>query len=82
MNCYETIDLMGDALEGRLAPQSRAGFNEHLEECTVCSTYLDQLRVTVQALEQLPRPSVISRRRSELIAAFKRELGEGRQSGR
>ena len=76
MNCHETIDLMGDALEGRLAPESRADFDGHLEECTVCRTYLDQLRVTVQAIEQLPRPAVINRRRSELIAAFKRELGE------
>jgi anti-sigma factor RsiW len=82
MNCYETIDLMGDALEGHLAPESRAGFDGHLEECTVCSTYLDQLRMTVHALEQLPRPTAISRRRAELIAAFKRELSEGRQTGR
>lgn len=78
MNCYETIDLMGDALEGRLAPRSRAGFEQHLEECTVCSTYLDQLRVTVLALERLPRPRVTRERRSELIAAFKREHHPGR----
>lgn len=76
MNCYETIDLMGDALEGRLAPESRAGFDEHLEECPACRTYLDQLRMTVQALERLPRPKVTSQRRSELIAAFQRERKE------
>lgn len=75
MNCYETIDLMDDALEGRLAPASRAGFDEHLDECQVCRTYLDQLRVTIQALERLPHASATHRRRSELIAAFKRECG-------
>lgn len=76
MNCYETIDLMGDALEGRLAPESRAGFDEHLEECRACRTYLDQLRITVQTLERLPRPTVTDERRSELIAAFQRERKE------
>jgi len=75
MNCYETIDLMDEALEGRLAPAARARFDEHLDECRVCRTYLDQLRVTIQALERLPRASATDQRRSELLAAFKRELG-------
>ena len=73
MNCYETIDLMGDALEGSVPPESRAGFDEHLQECPVCSTYLDQLRVPLQALERLPQPMVANQRRSELIAAFLQE---------
>lgn len=75
MNCYETIDLMGDALEGRLADASRPGFDEHLVECDVCRTYYDQLRATVAALEHLPRGAAANQRRAELIAAFKRELG-------
>jgi len=78
MNCYETIDLMGDELEGRLAPGLRAGFDGHLEECRPCRTYLDQLRVTLQALERLPRPATTSGRRSELIEAFKRSRTEPR----
>jgi predicted anti-sigma-YlaC factor YlaD len=77
MNCYETIDLMGDVLDGSLAPEHRAGFHEHLSECTPCRTYLDQLRVTLRALEGLPRPQVSAERRSELIAAFHREREEG-----
>lgn len=73
MNCYETIDLMGDALEEGVPPESRAGFEEHLEECAPCRNYLDQIRVTLQALERLPRSSITSRRKSDLIAAFLRE---------
>ncbi len=75
MNCYETIDLMGDALEGRLAQESRTGFDGHLEECDSCRTYFDQLQVTVRALAHLPRTGATSVRRSELIAAFHRERG-------
>ena len=77
MNCYEAIDLMGEALEGRLASNARPGFDEHLEECTTCRTYFEQLRLTLKALEHLPPQGETSRRRSELIAAFKREFGKG-----
>jgi predicted anti-sigma-YlaC factor YlaD len=73
MNCYETIDRMGDALEGALAAELRGGFDEHLEECAACRNYLDQLRATVQALERLPLPAASAQRRAELIAAFHRE---------
>jgi predicted anti-sigma-YlaC factor YlaD len=78
MNCHETIDLMGDVLEGRLAAASRAGFEAQLEECTACRTYLDQLRTTLEALERLPRPRATSPQRSELIAAFHREWRRSR----
>ena len=78
MNCYEAIDLMGDELDGQLPPASRAGFDEHMEECTVCAAYFDQLRATVDALEHLPRPGVTPQRRSELIAAFQREWKRSR----
>ena len=73
MNCYEAIDHMGDALEGRLALELRPGFDEHLVECPACRIYLDQLRTTVETLEHLPRPALTHQRRSELIAAFQRE---------
>jgi anti-sigma factor RsiW len=73
MNCYEAIDLMGDELDGRLPPEFRSEFAEHIEMCPACGTYLDQLRFTLRALENMPRASVTPRQRSELIAAFQRE---------
>ncbi len=77
MNCYEAIDLMGDALEGPLRAGARTRFGEHLEECAVCRNYLEQLRLTVAALEHLPRQGETSRRRAELIAAFRRQFEKG-----
>ena len=78
MNCHETIDLMGDALEGRLAPESRPGFDEHLEECAACRTYLDQIRATLQALERLPHSRAANPRKADLIAAFREEWRKAR----
>lgn len=74
MNCYEAIDLMGDAIEGGLALEAQAGLDDHLGECTPCRTYFEQLRLTCRALENLPPPAGTSRRRSELIARFRSEF--------
>jgi predicted anti-sigma-YlaC factor YlaD len=71
MNCYEAIDLMGDALENRVPPESRPGFDEHLGECPACRVYLSQLRTTVSALARLPRRRDSGGLTSELLAAFR-----------
>jgi predicted anti-sigma-YlaC factor YlaD len=78
MDCYETIDLMGDVLDGRLAPELRPGFDEHLGECAACRTYLDQVRATLQALERLPRPNSPNPRKPDLIARFREEWRKDR----
>ena len=71
MNCYEAIDLMGDALENRVPSPSRPGFDEHLGECPACRVYLEQLRTTVCALAHLPRRRDTGALTSELLAAFR-----------
>jgi predicted anti-sigma-YlaC factor YlaD len=73
MNCYEAIDLMDLALESRLPEESRAVFEEHLGACTPCRTYLDQLRITILALERMPRLEVPSERKTDLVTAYRRE---------
>jgi predicted anti-sigma-YlaC factor YlaD len=74
MNCYEAIDLMEDAICDCLTADARVGFAEHLEECAACRNYFGQLQVTVGALERMPRTPETNRRRSELIAEFKRQF--------
>ena len=74
MNCYEAIDLMGDAIEGTLTPEARDGLDDHFAECPPCRNYMDQLRLTRQALRQLPGPGEPGDLRSDLIAKFKREF--------
>jgi anti-sigma factor RsiW len=77
MECYEAIDLMEDAIDGRLPSASRPGFAEHMEECNACRNYMEQLRLTIGALERLPRIAGTSRRRSELIAEFRKRFRAG-----
>ena len=74
MNCYEAIDLIGDAIEGTLMPAARAGLDDHFAECPPCRNYMDQLRLTREALGALPRPGDAGCRRAELVAKFRREF--------
>ena len=74
MECHEAIDVMGDALEGGLGGQARAGFDEHLAECSACRTYFDQLRLTRDLLRRLPRRAEGGARRSKVIETFRKEF--------
>jgi len=76
MNCANAIDLMGDAIEGCLAANLKEDFYEHVEACTPCGTYFEQLCFTRNALAQLPRQSNTSRHRNELMKRFKIEFGD------
>lgn len=78
MNCYEAIDLMGDAIEGTLMPAARAGLDDHFAECPPCRNYMDQLRLTCEALGALPGPDEAGRRRAELVAKFRQEFRQDR----
>jgi anti-sigma factor RsiW len=74
MNCHDAIDIMDEAIEGRLDAARRAGFEEHMEECRPCGTYLQHLRLVrealhLQRLEEDARP-----RREELLEAFRMEF--------
>ena len=74
MNCYEAIDVMGDAAEARLQAALVAGFEEHIAACRSCRTYFEQLCHTRRALHHLRRAGVTSPRRSELMRDFRKEF--------
>lgn len=74
MTCQEAIDVMGEALEDRLAPELRPGFDEHMTECEPCAMYFEHLHVTRRVLLTMPAEDATSPRRDELIEKFRREF--------
>jgi hypothetical protein len=74
MTCQEAIDVMGEALEDRLQPDLRPGFDGHIAECRPCSAYFQHLRLLRAALCALPSEGGTSPRRSELIEAYRKEF--------
>jgi anti-sigma factor RsiW len=47
IKCREAVSLIGDYLEGGLARRDRRRLEAHLAVCEACSTYLEQMRVTI-----------------------------------
>lgn len=70
MNCQETIDLMGNAMDGAVEVGLLTGFEEHLAECPACRNYYENLQLTREALRRLPRPSGTSPRRGDLLREY------------
>jgi anti-sigma factor RsiW len=53
MTCREFVDFLMEYLEGGLEPQARTTFEDHMDDCPACVTYLDTYRETVQLGRQI-----------------------------
>ena len=71
MTCQEVVEVITDYLEGTMGEADRLRFEAHLGECPYCQNYLDQMRVTVEALGDLREESIPAESRDQLIAAFR-----------
>ena len=52
--CIEVVELLTDYLEGVLDPDMQRRVEAHLDLCPPCVVFLEQLRSTIDAMEQLP----------------------------
>lgn len=71
--CREFVELVTDYLEGAMPANDVRRFEAHLGECGGCEAYLDQIRITVRSLSQVPPEPPDPKTRAHLLAAF-REL--------
>ena len=71
MTCQELVELVTDYLDDQLDERQRARFDEHLGECPPCVVYVDEMRMTIDALGRLPAESLSPDAERELLAAFR-----------
>jgi len=71
MACQELVELVTAYLEGYLAPAERARFEEHLATCSGYQTYLEQMRMTLRALDRVPEPSISTETREQLLRLYR-----------
>jgi predicted anti-sigma-YlaC factor YlaD len=71
MTCRELVELVTDYLEGRLPDVTRRQLEEHLTLCDGCGTYIEQMRLTLEALGRIPEETISVAAREELIATFR-----------
>jgi predicted anti-sigma-YlaC factor YlaD len=72
VTCREFVELVTDYLEGTLPGEKVALIEEHLDLCEPCRIYLEQIRVTVDALPDaaLDEP-VGDETRAQLLTMFR-----------
>src|SRR5262245_42105220 len=70
LTCKELTELITDYLEERLSQADRIRFELHLSVCPGCVAYLDQMRVTIQAIGSKPSLKLPSAMESSLLQAF------------
>ena len=71
LTCREMVELVTDYLEGRLADPDRKRFEAHVAECEACTTYIEQMRMTITALGHIPPETISSEAERELLDAFR-----------
>ena len=71
LTCAELVELVSDYIEGALAPDDRARFEEHLTICPGCANYLDQMRTTIALTGGLRIDSLSPEVPADLVGAFR-----------
>jgi anti-sigma factor RsiW len=71
ITCQQVVELVTDYLEGALSPEDTARFEHHLTLCEGCVFYVDQIRMTVEALGRIGSDDVPPEIRDDLVAAFR-----------
>jgi anti-sigma factor RsiW len=71
LTCQELVELVTDYLEDALPPADRLRFEDHLGICPGCATYLDQMRITIQAAGHISEESLDPVVRDQLLDLFR-----------
>jgi anti-sigma factor RsiW len=69
--CVDAVEIMTEYLEGALPIAEARRLERHLETCSGCTDYLDQLRTIAGSLSGLTEDSLPAAMRDDLIAAFR-----------
>ena len=71
ITCREFVELVTAHEDGVLAERDRIRFEAHRERCPGCRAYLQQFRLTIDALGSLPRQTAEPGNLDELARTFK-----------
>ena len=71
MTCKELVELVTDYYEGTLSPAERARFELHLQGCSGCRNYLEQMRQTIKLTGKLTEESLSPVAQQELLGIFR-----------
>ncbi len=70
--CQQAVELMSDYLEGSLSRRDRRRLEKHLAACPHCSTYLEQIRLTIAASGSVGSEDLEPAALDDLVELFRR----------
>jgi anti-sigma factor RsiW len=70
LSCQELVELVTDYFEGALPRRERRLFEKHISGCDGCTTYLEQMRATIELAGKLETRSLSSEAEAALLEAF------------
>ena len=71
LTCQEFVELVTDYLEGALPSGERLRFESHMDDCSYCAAYLDQMRQTIQLVGQLSEQTIPPEVKSDMLRRFR-----------
>lgn len=71
LSCQELVELVTDYLEGALSPEEKARFESHIEPCEGCTTYLEQIRTTIELAGRVTPEQLDPAAEAALLGAFR-----------
>jgi anti-sigma factor RsiW len=71
ITCQDVVELVTDYLEHALDVADTSLFEQHLNRCDGCVTYVDQMRVTVGAVGRVGEEDLPAETRDRLLTTFR-----------
>ena len=69
--CNEVVELITAYLDGALKRRDRKAFERHLAKCDGCTNYVEQIRITIEAVGRVKEHELPPQLRENLVAAFR-----------
>jgi predicted anti-sigma-YlaC factor YlaD len=69
--CRQVVELVTDYLEGALPDVDVSLFEEHLNLCDGCVSYVEQMRMTIDAVGRIGVEHLPPEIRDDLVEAFR-----------
>lgn len=71
LTCQEVVEMVTEYLENALLPETRKRLEEHVDNCPGCTSYIEQVRLTIGMLRQLADEPVFPTTKQEFLQRFR-----------
>jgi len=71
LSCQEVVELVTEYLENALLPEKRKRLEEHVDNCPGCTTYIEQVQLTIGMLHRLVEEPAFPATKQELLQHFR-----------